>query len=80
MILINLFAFSKDIYPYEYMNDLEKFNQTSLLEKENFYSHLNMNDMTDVDHTHANLYLFWKMWLGIYELAGARFFLQPGLA
>lgn len=79
MILINLFTFSKDIYPYEYMNDLEKFSQTSLLEKENFF-HLNMNDMTDVDHTHANLYLFWKMWLGIYELAGARFFLQPGLA
>ena len=43
------------------MNDLEKFNQTSFLEKENIYSHLNMNDMTDVDHTHANLYLFWKM-------------------
>ena len=42
------------------MNDLEKFSQTSLLEKENFF-HLNMNDMTDVDHTHANLYLFWKM-------------------
>ena len=80
MVLINLFAFSKDIYPYEYMNDLEKFNQTSLLEKENFYSHLNMNDMTDVDHTHTNLYLFWKMWLGIYEPEVAHFFLQPRLA
>ena len=72
--------FPKDIYPHEYMNDLEKFNQTSFLEKENFYSHLNMNDMTDVDHTHANLYLLWKIWLGIHELESARFFLQPGLA
>ena len=30
------------IYPYEYMDDWEKFDETSLLEKEDFYSHLNM--------------------------------------
>ena len=35
------------------MNDWEKFNETSLLEKEDFYSHLNMEDITDVDYALA---------------------------
>ena len=32
----------KLVYPYEYMDDSERFNKTSLPEKEDFYSHLNM--------------------------------------
>ena len=40
-------------YPYQYMNDWEKFNETSLLEKEDFYSHLNMEDITDADYAPA---------------------------
>ena len=32
----------KGVYPYEYMDEWEKFNETSLLEKEYFYSKLNM--------------------------------------
>ena len=39
-------------YPYEYMDDWEKFNETSLLEKENFYSHLNMEGITDAAYAH----------------------------
>ena len=39
----------KDIYPYEYIDDWEKFNETTLLEKEEFYSDLNMEDITDTD-------------------------------
>ena len=35
------------------MDDWEKFNKTSLPEKEGFYSHLNMEDITDVDYAHA---------------------------
>ena len=35
------------------MDDWEKFNETSLLEKEDFYSHLNMEDITDADYVHA---------------------------
>ena len=27
----------KDVHPYEYMDDKEKFNETSLPEKEEFY-------------------------------------------
>ena len=33
------------------MVDWQKFNETSLPEKENFYSHLNMEDITDTDYT-----------------------------
>ena len=43
----------EDVYPYEYMNDWEKFNETSLPEKEVFYSHLNMEDITDADYVHT---------------------------
>ena len=32
---------------------MEKFNETSLPEKEDFYSHLNMEDITDADYVHA---------------------------
>ena len=35
------------------MDDWEKFNETSLPEKENFYSDLNMEDITDADNAHA---------------------------
>ena len=31
------------------MNDWEKFNERSLSGKEYFYSHLNMEDITDTD-------------------------------
>ena len=35
------------------MGDWEKFNETSLPEKEDFHSHLNMEDITDADYTHT---------------------------
>ena len=35
------------------MDDSEKFNETSLTEKEHFYSHLNIEDITDADSVHA---------------------------
>ena len=35
------------------MGDWQKFNETSLPEKEDFQSHLNMDDITDSDYTHA---------------------------
>ena len=40
------------VYPYEYMDDWEKFNETTLPEKEEFYSNLNMEDITDADYMH----------------------------
>ena len=35
------------------MDSWERFNETSLLDKEAFYSSLNMEDITDVNHSHA---------------------------
>ena len=43
----------KGVYPYEYIDDLEKLNETTLPEKEAFYSHLNMGNVTDGDYAHA---------------------------
>ena len=44
----------KGVYPYEYMDSWEKFNETSLPSKEDFYSNLNMEDISDIDYRHAN--------------------------
>ena len=35
------------------MNDWEKFNEKLLPKKEDFYSHLNMEDIADADYAHA---------------------------
>ena len=35
------------------MDDWEKFNEKSLPEKEDFYSHLNMEHVTDADYAHS---------------------------
>ena len=35
------------------MDSSERFNETSLPDKEAFYSSLNMEDITNVDHRHA---------------------------
>ena len=43
----------KGTYPHKDMGDWEKFNELSLLEKEDFYSHLNMEDITDADYAHT---------------------------
>ena len=44
----------KGTYPYEYRDSWERFNETSLPDKEAFYCSLNMEDITDADHRHAN--------------------------
>ena len=38
------------VYFYEYMDDWEKFNETSLPEKEDFSIHLNMEAIADADY------------------------------
>ena len=43
----------KGVYSYEYMDDWEKVNEPSLFEKEDFYSHLNVEDITDANYEHA---------------------------
>ena len=41
------------MYPYEYMDSKEKFSETSLPNKESFYSELNKENITDEDYAHA---------------------------
>ena len=41
----------KGVYPYEYMNSWEKFNETSIPPKEAYYSKLNEEDISDVMRT-----------------------------
>ena len=42
----------KSVYPYEYMDDWEKFTET-LSEKEHLYIHVNKGDITDAIYTPA---------------------------
>ena len=44
----------KGVYPYEYMDNWEKFDETSLPNKESFYSSLNMENIDDIDYAHGN--------------------------
>ena len=44
----------KGVYPYEYVDNWERFSEISLPSKEDFYSNLNMEDINDIDYRHAN--------------------------
>ena len=44
----------EDVYPYEYMDNWKRFDETELSDKEAFYSNLNIEDITDVDYEHAD--------------------------
>ena len=47
----------KGVYPYEYMDSWEKFNETELLPKKDFYSNFNLENISDEDYKHAQ-----KVW------------------
>ena len=47
----------KGVYPYEFMDSWKTFDETSLPDRKEFYSSLNMGSITNVDFRHAN-----KMW------------------
>jgi len=49
----------KGVYPYDYMDSFEKFNETKLPTKEAFYSILNDQHISDDDYEHAK-----KVWRG----------------
>ena len=44
----------KGVYPYEYVDNWERFNETSLPSKRDFYSNLNMEGIDDIDYRHGN--------------------------
>ncbi|KAK3753831.1 hypothetical protein RRG08_006222 [Elysia crispata] len=43
----------KGVYPYEYMDSWERFEETQLPPKEDFYSKLTGENISDSDYTHA---------------------------
>ena len=49
----------KGVYPYEYMDTLERLKETKLPPKEAFYSKLNNEDISDEDYAHAQK--VWRM-------------------
>ena len=44
----------KGICPYEYMDNCGRFSETSLPNKESFYSNLNTENIDDIDYRHGN--------------------------
>ena len=44
----------KGVYPYEYRDGWDKFNETSIPSKESFYSNLTMENISETDYRHAN--------------------------
>ena len=45
----------KGFYPYEYMDDWENFNETTLPKKERFYSNLDAEDIAEADCKHGKI-------------------------
>ena len=50
----------KVVYPCEYMDDCEKYNETLLPEKEDFHSHLRMEDIPLIQNcSRENISNYW---------------------
>ena len=49
-----LILLRKGVYPYEYMDGWDKFNEKVLPDKDSFYSSLTMEDISETDYAHAN--------------------------
>ena len=47
----------KGVYPYEDMDSWEKFDGTTIPSKEDFYSNLNLEGISDENYAHAQ-----KVW------------------
>ena len=45
----------KGVYPYEYMDDIKKFEENKLPDKKYFYSRLNKSDISDDEYNHAKI-------------------------
>ena len=51
-----IFLLRKGVYPYEYVDNWERFYEASLPNKKAFYSSLYMENVTDVDYRHARVF------------------------
>ena len=52
-----ILLFKKGIYPYEYMNNWNRYNETELPSIDKFYSNLNLKDISKKEYEHAQ-----KVW------------------
>ena len=52
----------KGVYPYEYIDNWEKFNEILLPPKKDFYSELNFKNITDKNYARKK-----KVW-GVFEI------------
>ena len=43
----------KGVYPYDHMNEWERFKEIALPKREKLYNRLNIEDITEVDYVHA---------------------------
>ena len=50
---IDMLLLRKGIYTYEYMDDWNRFNEEKLPNKSDFYSSLNMEEISNIDYRHA---------------------------
>ena len=44
----------KGVYPYEYIDEWDKFDEKVLPDKESFYSNLTLENISEIDYVHAN--------------------------
>ena len=51
----------KGVYPYEYIDDWERFNETELPSKKYFYSNLNLEYIKDKHYEHAKIWNTFKV-------------------
>ena len=74
----------KGVYPYEYMDGWDKFNETSIPSKESFYINLTMENITETDYIYANnVFKMFKLiiWviITIYTFKATHCYLQMSL-
>ena len=57
---LNRFVLSlrKGVFPYEYMDSWERYNETTFPPKKDFYSNSNLENISDEDYIHAQ-----KVWM-----------------
>ena len=44
----------KGVYPYEYIDGWDKFNEKIIPGKDSFYSNLTLENISETDYAHAN--------------------------
>ena len=66
----------KGIYPYEYFDSIERFEEEELPPQESFYSTLTEEGVSNEDYKHAqNVWNKFQVWNLIYYSINLKFFL-----